>query len=87
MKTLKNLFLACCIFGSIGTAKAQYQIEGDIEYNAMITDSRNSSHCSTDFVSSKYVVISTSFVGDSIKVVDINGFLIYAEENSGGLAN
>lgn len=87
MKTLKNVFLAACIFCSIGTAKAQYQTEGDIEYNAMITDNRNSSHCSTDFTSSKYVVISNSFVGDSIKFVDFNGFLIYAEENSGGLAN
>ena len=81
MKNLKNLFLACCIFGSIGTAKAQVQTSGDIMYSVMINHTRDYDNCKSDFFSNRDVTISNSFVGDSVKFIDFGGNLMYAERN------
>ncbi len=86
---MKNNYLKTLLAGTMllacGAAKAQTYMAGDIlavnTYNA----SHDSTTCSSTCMNMLMLTISNSFMGDSVKIVDLStSMLLYAEANTAG---
>lgn len=63
------------------------QTTGDITHVAMMGNANHdSTSCSTSVDGQHQITINNSFVGDSVKVIDFGGQVLYADMNSSGVS-
>lgn len=81
---LKLCAIALCLLSATGL-KAQTYTSGDITATAMPTMSHDSAVCSSNCMLMYSITISSSFVNDSVKIIDMSSAsLIFADGNASG---
>ncbi|MCK6649602.1 MAG: T9SS type A sorting domain-containing protein [Bacteroidia bacterium] len=83
MKTKKiYLVIALSIIGFV--SKAQFYSQGDIAVTLQPSGSHDVNTCSSQGQMMYQITIQNSFMGDSVKVKDMSGMMIYEEMNTTG---
>jgi len=78
------IILAAILFLSFTTAQAQVFTDGDVTVTLQPSGSHDTTTCATNGQLFYMITINNSFIGDSVKIKDMSGYLVNEAENSTG---